>query len=141
MLKLPSRQPRTLTIPIRTFSDWDDLRPGFIEIDLVSHEGGNARGDYAYTLDATDICTGWTETEAVRNRAERWVFAGLERVKERFPFDIIGIDSDNVLTTKSNPPEEVNSPLRLVSWDEALPCSPWTVPLWASTCDVIPVLP
>ena len=82
-------------IPIRTFSDWDDLRPGFIEVDLVSHEGGNARGDYAYTLDATDVYTGWTETEAVRNRAERWVFAGLEKVKERFPFDIIGIDSDN----------------------------------------------
>ena len=82
-------------IPIRTFSDWDKLRPGFVEIDLVSHEGGNARGDYAYTLDATDVCTAWTETEAVRNRAERWVFAGLERVKERFPFDIIGIDSDN----------------------------------------------
>ena len=82
-------------IPIRTFSDWDELRPGFIEVDLVSHEGGNARGDYAYTLDATDVCTAWTETEAVRNRAERWVFAGLERVKERFPFDIIGIDSDN----------------------------------------------
>jgi hypothetical protein len=82
-------------IPIRTFNDWDDLRPGFIEVDLVSHEGGNARGDYAYTLDATDVCTTWTETEAVRNRAEKWVFAGLERVKERFPFDIIGIDSDN----------------------------------------------
>ncbi|MGB2984149.1 MAG: DDE-type integrase/transposase/recombinase [Candidatus Bipolaricaulia bacterium] len=82
-------------IPIRTFSDWDELRPGFIEIDLVSHEGGNARGDYAYTLDATDVCTGWTETEAVRNRAERWVFAGPEKAKARFPFDIIGIDSDN----------------------------------------------
>jgi len=82
-------------IPIRTFGDWDEQRPGFIEVDLVSHEGGNARGDYAYTLDATDVCTAWTETEAVRNRAERWVFAGLERVKERFPFDIIGIDSDN----------------------------------------------
>jgi len=82
-------------IPIRTFSDWDEQRPGFIEIDLVSHEGGNARGEYAYTLDATDVCTAWTETEAVRNRAERWVFAGLERVKERFPFAIQGIDSDN----------------------------------------------
>jgi transposase InsO family protein len=82
-------------IPIRTFSDWDELRPGFIEIDLVSHEGGNARGDYAYTLDATDVCTAWTETEAVRNRAERWVFAGLEKAKARFPFPILGIDSDN----------------------------------------------
>jgi len=82
-------------IPVRTFSDWDDLRPGFVEIDLVSHEGGNARGDYAFTLDATDVCTGWTETEAVRNKAEKWVVAGLQKAKARFPFDIIGIDSDN----------------------------------------------
>jgi hypothetical protein len=82
-------------IPIRTFSDWDEQRPGFIEIDLVSHEGGNARGDYAYTLDATDVCTAWTETEAVRNRSERFVFAGLEKALVRFPVAIQGIDSDN----------------------------------------------
>jgi len=82
-------------IPIRTFSDWDEQRPGFIEIDLVSHEGGNARGDYAYTLDATDVCTAWTETEAVRNRSEKFVFAGLEKALVRFPFAIQGIDSDN----------------------------------------------
>ena len=82
-------------IPIRTFSDWDEQRPGFIEIDLVSHEGGNARGDYAYTLDATDVCTAWTETEAVRNRSQTWVFAGLEKALFRFPFAIQGIDSDN----------------------------------------------
>jgi hypothetical protein len=82
-------------IPIRTFSDWDDLRPGFVEIDLVSHEGGNARGDYTYTLDATDVWSGWTETEAVRNRSERMVFAGLEKALARFPFAICGIDSDN----------------------------------------------
>jgi len=82
-------------IPIRTFSDWDEQRPGFVEIDLVSHEGSNARGEYAYTLDATDVCTGWTETEAVRNRAEKWVFAGLEKALSRFPFQVCGIDSDN----------------------------------------------
>ena len=51
-------------IPIRTFADWDDLHPGFLEVDLVSHDGGNPRGDYAYTLDATDVCTVWTETES-----------------------------------------------------------------------------
>jgi hypothetical protein len=82
-------------IPIRTWSDWDEACPGFLEIDLVSHEGGDPRGDFAYTLDATDICTGWTETVAVRNRAERWVFAGLEEALARFPFKICGIDSDN----------------------------------------------
>jgi len=82
-------------IPIRTFADWDDLQPGFVEIDLVSHEGGNARGDYAYTLDATDVCTGWTETEAVRNRSQMHVCHGLEKALARFPFAIHGIDSDN----------------------------------------------
>jgi hypothetical protein len=82
-------------IPIRTFSDWDEARPGFVEIDLVSHEGGDPRGDFAYTLDATDISTGWTETVAVRNRAEQWVFAGLKQALARFPFRIRGIDSDN----------------------------------------------
>jgi transposase InsO family protein len=82
-------------IPIRTWSDWNEARPGFVEIDLVSHEGGDPRGEFAYTLDATDICTGWTETVAVRNRAELWVFAGLKEALARFPFKIRGIDSDN----------------------------------------------
>jgi hypothetical protein len=82
-------------IPVRTWSDWDEARPGFVEIDLVSHEGGDPRGDFAYTLDATDICTGWTEVVAVQNRAERWVFAGLKEALARFPFEIHGIDSDN----------------------------------------------
>lgn len=82
-------------IPIRTFSEWDDMQPGFVEVDLVSHEGGNARGDYAYTLDATDVCTAWTETEAVRNRSQMHVFDGLETALARFPFAIRGIHSDN----------------------------------------------
>jgi transposase InsO family protein len=82
-------------VPIRTFSEWDDMQPGFVEVDLVSHEGGNARGEYAYTLDATDVCTAWTETEAVRNRSQMHVFDGLEKALSRFPFAIRGIHSDN----------------------------------------------
>ena len=82
-------------IPIRTFSEWDEKRPGFVEIDLVSHEGGDPSGDFIQTLDMTDVCTAWTETEAVKNKAQVWVFAGLEKAKERFPFKILGIDSDN----------------------------------------------
>jgi hypothetical protein len=54
-------------IPIRTFSDWDEQRPGFAEIDLVAHDGGHAVGDYCQTLDLTDIATTWTETMAVKN--------------------------------------------------------------------------
>jgi len=56
-------------IPIRTWAQWDDAVPGFVEIDLVGHEGGNAIGEHAYTLTVTDIATGWTENRSVRNKA------------------------------------------------------------------------
>jgi len=82
-------------IPIRTWADWDDVQPGFVEIDLVCHDGGNPRGEYACTLTVTDIATGWTETHAVRNKAYKWVGAALTEIVEAFPFPIVGIDSDN----------------------------------------------
>lgn len=82
-------------IPIRTFSEWDDRRPGFVEIDLVGHDGGDARGEFAQTLDVTDVCTGWTETQAVRNKAQIWVFEALKDIRGRLPFELMGIDSDN----------------------------------------------
>lgn len=82
-------------IPIRTWADWDDARPGFVEIDLVSHDGGNATGEHAWTLTVTDITTGWTENRAVRNKAEVWVLAALEKIVAGFPFPVLGIDSDN----------------------------------------------
>jgi len=82
-------------IPIRTFSDWDESKPGFVEIDLVGHDGGDGRGDFCQTLDVTDVHTGWTETEAVRNKAQVWVFKGLTAIRKRLPFHLLGIDSDN----------------------------------------------
>ena len=82
-------------VKIRTFSGWDEGRPGFLEIDLVSHDGGQAQGDFCYSLNACDVASGWTETEAVRNRAQVWTFQALERIKERLPFKLLGIDSDN----------------------------------------------
>lgn len=82
-------------IPIRTWAQWDDHRPGFLEIDLVGHEGGNASGEHCFTLTATDIATGWTLNRSVKNKAAVWVFEALEHVMARFPFPILGIDSDN----------------------------------------------
>lgn len=82
-------------IPIRTFSDWDDLRPGFCEMDLVGHDGGDTSGEFAYTLDVTDVCTGWTENRAVKNRAQKWTFEALEEIEQRLPFPLSGLDSDN----------------------------------------------
>jgi len=82
-------------IPVRTWAQWDDAVPGFVEIDLVGHEGGNASGEHCFTLTVTDIATGWTVNRSVRNKAAKWVFEALEHVTEVFPFPIIGIDSDN----------------------------------------------
>ena len=82
-------------IPIRTWADWDDARPGFVEIDLVGHDGGNAAGEYAFTLTVTDIATGWTENRSVRNKARKWVLAALDDIAKTMPFPILGVDSDN----------------------------------------------
>jgi len=82
-------------IPVKTFADWQDSEPGFLEIDLVAHDGGSPSGDYAQTLDAVDVATGWTETMAVKNKAQKWVFQALEEIIHRCPFPVKGIDSDN----------------------------------------------
>lgn len=82
-------------IPMRTFSEWDEGRPGFVEIDLVAHDGGFAGGDYLQTLDMTDIYSGWTEVAAVRNKAQVFVFEALKQMRSRLPFPLVGIDSDN----------------------------------------------
>jgi hypothetical protein len=82
-------------IPIRTFSQWDDKRPGFVEIDLVGHDGGDGSGEFLQTLDVTDVATGWTETQAVKNKAQQWVFEALKDIRRRLPFPLLGIDSDN----------------------------------------------
>jgi hypothetical protein len=82
-------------IPLRTFSEWNEQRPGFVEIDLVAHDGGLAAGEYLYTLDMTDVYSGWTEVQAVLNKAQVWVFAAIKDLRARLPFALHGIDSDN----------------------------------------------
>jgi hypothetical protein len=84
-------------IPIRTWADWTEDRPGFCEIDLVDHSGGQIiRGrEHAWTLCFTDVKTGWTECVAVRNKAQVHVFAAIKRARQRLPFPLLGIDSDS----------------------------------------------
>lgn len=83
------------SIPMKTWHEWNDTEPGFLQIDLVGHEGGDNNGEFYYTLDATDIATGWTESITVRSKGERIVSAGLDELWLRFPFHIKGIHSDN----------------------------------------------
>lgn len=83
------------SIPMKTWREWDDTIPGFLQVDLVGHEGGDNNGAFHYSLNATDVATGWTETVTVRSKGERIVAAGLEELWLRFPFHIWGIHSDN----------------------------------------------
>jgi hypothetical protein len=95
---MSTTKPGTLlkkNIPLRMGDEWDDAVPGFVEIDLVAHCGESTAGEYVNTLDVTDICTGWTETRAVINKAERHVHAALIVIGNQQPFTYKGIDSDN----------------------------------------------
>ena len=82
-------------IPVRTFSQWDDARPGFLEVDLVAQDGGSSHGEYCQILDATDVATGWSEQIAVPTKAQCWVFEAIQEMRQRLPFDLLGLDSDN----------------------------------------------
>jgi len=82
-------------IPIRTWAEWSEDLPGFVEIDLVGHEGGNSSGEFCFTLTVTDIATGWTVNRSVKNKAAIWVCEAIDYVAAQFPFPILGIDSDN----------------------------------------------
>lgn len=82
-------------IPVRTWAEWDDVVPSFVEIDLVGHEGGNNRGEFCFILTVTNISTGWTVNRPVHSKAQKHVFTALMHVMEVFPFPIIGIDSDS----------------------------------------------
>ena len=82
-------------IPMRTFSEWDEQQPGFLEIDLVGHDGGLIDSLHAFTLNATDIASGWTSSTALKNKAQVWTLAGVQKIRAKLPFPLLGIDSDN----------------------------------------------
>jgi hypothetical protein len=82
-------------IPIRTYADWTEAKPGFFEVDLVAHCGNTAAGEFVHTLTMTDAYTGWTECVGIANRSRICVVAAIEAVRRRIPFPLLGIDSDN----------------------------------------------
>ncbi len=82
-------------IPIRTWAEWDDAVPGFVEIDTVFHDGGNRGGGHAFTLTVTDIATGWTESRSLPDRTAKHVLGALNHIAAAMPFPIVGVDCDN----------------------------------------------
>ena len=82
-------------VPIRTFSDWNDVVPGFFEADLVAHCGDNTSGQYLNSLVMIDIATSWTECFALLQKGELEVIAAIKHAQEILPVTILGFDSDN----------------------------------------------
>ena len=82
-------------IPIRTFADWKEDRPGFMETDLVAHCGESTEGFYLNTLCAVDIASGWTECLPVWGKWQEKVRQSVHHMRQRLPFTLLGIDSDN----------------------------------------------
>ena len=82
-------------IPIRTFADWQDNKPGFMETDLVAHCGESVHGFYLNTLCAVDVASGWTECLPVWGNGQSRVRQAVHRMRQRLPFPLLGVDSDN----------------------------------------------
>jgi hypothetical protein len=81
-------------IPVKT-EHWDVTLPGYLEIDLVSHSGASAAGEFLYTLDCVDISTGWVERQVVMGKGQHGIVEALRQIEQRLPFRLRGIDSDN----------------------------------------------
>lgn len=82
------------SITIRTCSDEAPETPGVIEADTVAHCGPTLIGEFARTLTMTDVVIGWTENYSIRNNASKWITAGIEELRARFPFPMVTFDSD-----------------------------------------------
>jgi hypothetical protein len=82
-------------IPIRTFADWQESKPGFLEIDLVAHCGESTEDFYLNTLSAVDVASGWFECVPVWGKGQVRVRSAVHHIRQQLPFDLIGLDSDN----------------------------------------------
>jgi len=94
------RKPRAKTavqrqVPVRTFADWNDPRPGHVEVDLVSHSGPDASGSFVHSFVLTDVCSGWTECLALVVREGTLIVDALEQLRTSMPFPLLAIDTDN----------------------------------------------
>lgn len=79
----------------RTFGDWNDPPPGYVEVDFVAHSGTSSSGSFVQTMVLTDLATGWTECVPVRTRESVLVIAAIKSARSLFPFSLLGVDVDN----------------------------------------------
>jgi len=82
-------------IAVRTFRDWDEAAPGFMEVDTVAHCGESLEGFHLWTVSAVDIATGWVEMEVMWGKTQQRVEAVIKKMRRRLPVPLLGLDSDN----------------------------------------------
>jgi transposase InsO family protein len=83
------------SITIRKAGDEVEAEPGFFEGDTVAHCGPTLKGEFARTLNLTDMRSGWVFTRSMRNNAHVHVLAALDHAVAGIPFEITGLDFDN----------------------------------------------
>lgn len=83
------------SIPIVVSSEVRTDEPGHYQIDLVGHDGGNPNGQFAYTLTAVELYSGWVEPRSLRNKAHRWAKEALKSVRDDCPVPIKSLHSDS----------------------------------------------
>lgn len=77
------------------FGPWTEDEPGWCETDTVDHSGGNVSGEFVYSLDMVDICTGWSEQAAIWGKGEQATKEQIDAIRKRLPFLLKGLDPDN----------------------------------------------
>ncbi len=95
---LSTTKPSTIlknAIPLKTFGEWHEIKPGFIEVDLVAHCGDSTEGFYLTTLSTVDVATGWYEPMAVWGKGQEHVRGALHDIRKRLPMPLRGVHSDN----------------------------------------------
>lgn len=82
-------------IPVQSYAQKPIAAFGYLEVDTVFHAGSSTRGQFAATLDVTEIETGWTELAVLPNLAQVWTERALRRILHRLPFAAGELHSDN----------------------------------------------
>src|ERR1035437_5309665 len=82
-------------VPVRTFADWEDIGPGFMEMDMVVHCGTKLVGTFVHSLVLTDVASGWTECLAIPVREQTIIVEAITGLRRRLPFPLLGLDTDN----------------------------------------------
>jgi hypothetical protein len=77
------------------YGRWEEEDPGWCEADTVAHCGETMKGDFIFSINIIDICSGWSEQEAIWGKGDLATTEGIDRMRLRLPFPLLGIDPDN----------------------------------------------